>query len=84
MDLAANVSKVADWQGYDIMSFHEDGSKKYIEVKTTPGGKYRPFVFTRNEKNFMLEKKSAYFLYRIYDFNLKTKTGQYFILPGRF
>jgi hypothetical protein len=52
-DLAARVEIVAatqgDGAGYDVLSFSDSGGAKYIEVKTTEGGKQRPFLITANE-----------------------------------
>src|SRR5690606_29002270 len=57
-DLADAICKVPDFEGYDILSFNPDGSKKYIEVKTTSGTYQRPFFWSWNEKATMnLHKK---------------------------
>lgn len=39
--------------GFDIMSFDTDGTKIYIEVKTTSGGMNEPFFLTAREKEVM-------------------------------
>ena len=41
-----------DGTGYDILSYHPDGSVKYIEVKSTTGGIGTPFMMSLNEVNF--------------------------------
>ena len=71
-DLAEMVKWVAqksDSDGYDILSFDEDGNELYIEVKTTNGGPNTPFYLSATElavNNMNLEK---YRLYRLYDFH---------------
>ena len=48
-DLAEKVIHVSqiegDGAGYDIKSFHEDGTVKYIEVKTTRGGIFHSLFY---------------------------------------
>lgn len=82
--LAQKVIKVLDWEGYDILSYHPDGTEKYIEVKTTTGGANRPFVFTANEKSTMLEKADKYYLYRLYGYDASLNTAYCFVLEGDF
>jgi hypothetical protein len=64
-----HVSETNDWSGYDIQSFNEDGSERYIEVKAIR--KSDPsdtqFVVSANEINVALEKKENYFLYLVFD-----------------
>ena len=85
-DLAAkiiHVSKIeGDGAGYDIKSFHEDGSIKYIEVKTTRGGKSTPFFMSINEILFSKVHAEKYALYRVFDFDVITQTGKVFELSG--
>lgn len=82
--LAQKVIKVLDWEGYDILSYHPDGTEKYIEVKTTTGSANRPFVLTVNEKRTMLEKSDNYYLYRLYDYDAGMNSALCFVLPGDF
>lgn len=81
-DLAALVKSVPDWRGFDIQSWFPDQSPKYIEVKTTCGTNIRPFYWTRNERNFMLENPQSYCLYRLYNYSEETGTADYFTLEG--
>ena len=54
--------------GFDIRSFEENGSYRFIEAKTTKYGKSTPFFVTPNELRFSRENSSRYFLYRIFKF----------------
>lgn len=71
-----------DGAGYDILSFELDGTKKYIEVKTTTGGKTTPFIVTENEVKFSELNSSNYYLYRVFDFDKKNSSGKLFIIKG--
>lgn len=62
-----------DGAGFDILSKHENGKDKYIEVKTTKLGKETPFFFTRNELDFSQKNFNAYHLFRLYDFDSKAR-----------
>jgi hypothetical protein len=72
-DLARKVRWVSqadgDGLGYDIRSYGEDGSERWIEVKTTRGGNATPFYLTRNENEVAKERPDAFRLYRLYDFS---------------
>lgn len=54
--------------GYDILSFEENGTDRFIEAKTTKGGKSTPFFVTPNELRFSERNASNYFLYRVFKF----------------
>lgn len=62
-----------DGAGFDILSRNENGTDRYIEVKTTKLGDTAPFYFTRNELKVSQEKSKNYFLYRVFKFNSKPK-----------
>lgn len=75
-DLAKKVDWVAyndDSKGYDILSFDEDGTEFYIEVKTTNGGINTPFYISATEMAFSHVNKEKYRLYRVYDFLTSAK-----------
>lgn len=57
-----------DGAGFDILSKNENGSDRYIEVKTTKLGKETPFYFTRNELKFSETKSKDFHLFRLFDF----------------
>ena len=81
-DLANEVMKVLDGEGYDILSFDLNRNKKYIEVKTTTGIDVRPFIMTDNEWEFMKRNFRNYSLYRIYNYNQEDNSGNFFVLEG--
>ena len=64
-----------DGLGYDIYSINDDGSPRYIEVKTTSGGSNQPFYISKNEKHFFEEYCDSAFIYRVYNFNKETRRG---------
>ncbi len=64
-----------DGLGYDISSINDDGSPRYIEVKTTSGCFNQPFYMSKNEKNFFEEYGDSAFIYRVYNFNRETRRG---------
>lgn len=65
-----------DGLGYDIASINDDGSPRYIEVKTTSGGFNQPFYMSKNERNFFEEYENSAFIYRVYNFNRETRRGE--------
>jgi hypothetical protein len=81
--LASKVEHTAavrgDSEGYDILSFDEDGTERLIEVKTTKYGMETPFFVTRNEVQTSDERSSDYHLYRLFAFN---KAPRLYTLPG--
>lgn len=85
-DLANQVRHVSviegDGAGYDILSFRDDGSKLYIEVKTTTGDATSDFFISSNEVAFSIQHAASYELRRIYDFDERTKTGLFFSIFG--
>lgn len=57
-----------DGEGYDILSFNNDGSDRYIEAKTTKYGIHTPFFISSNEVMFSKEYRESYHLYRVFNF----------------
>lgn len=53
-----------DGLGYDIFSMNDNGSPRYIEVKTTSGGFNQPFYMSKNEKN--LKNMEILHLYTVF------------------
>jgi len=86
IDLEYKVKHVAqiegDGAGYDILSYDENGNKKYIEVKTTVGDANSDFYLTYNELMFSKQKGERYYLYRVYQYDKKMKSGKLFVLNG--
>ena len=64
-----------DGLGYDIASINDDGSPRYIEVKTTSGDFNQPFYMSKNERHFFEEYGNSAFIYRVYNFNRETRRG---------
>jgi len=87
-DLAARVRHTSvlegDGAGYDIKSFTEDGSYKYIEVKTTRGPAATPFYMTANELAFAAEHADRYSLYRLFEVDVEQQNGSFYIVNGNF
>ena len=81
-DLAEEVKKTKDGEGYDVLSFDLNRNKKFIEVKTTTGIDTRPFIMTDNEWEFMRQYSDQYHLYRIFDYDKETKRGKLFCISG--
>ncbi len=81
--LANKVEHVAatkgDGLGFDVRSFDEAGSERFIEVKTTAWGKETPFFISRNELDFSKAYPDQFHLYRVFGFR---KSPRLFDLPG--
>ncbi len=71
-----------DGTGYDILSYDSNGRKKYIEVKTTSGKLTQPFFITKTELARSIKEQDQYYLYRVYNFDQSTNSGQIFIIQG--
>ncbi|GAB4119986.1 MAG: DUF3883 domain-containing protein [Gammaproteobacteria bacterium] len=54
--------------GFDIKSFEDNGSDRFIEAKTTKYGKSTPFFFSPKELQFSRNNTSRYYLYRLFRF----------------
>lgn len=72
-DLARKVKWISqeegDGAGYDILSFDQRGSERFLEVKTTVGSQTAPFYLTRNELSFSKERPREFRICRLYDFS---------------
>lgn len=75
---AAKVDFAKDGEGYDVLSFDEEGNLKYIEVKTTTGNQFAPFYLSENESEFMKKHVGSYCIYRIYNYDRKNNFGEFF------
>lgn len=82
-DLAEKVQRVSetlgDGAGYDVLSYSIDGEERFIEVKTTTGGKRTPFFVTLNEVEFSETHADRYRLYRIFSVRNRPR---FFVLEG--
>jgi hypothetical protein len=77
------ISKTrGDGEGYDILSYDEEGNEKFIEVKTTSKGENTPFYITCNELEKSKLEKDRFFLYRLYEFDEINNRAKYFARKG--
>lgn len=81
-DKAEKVEKKLDGEGYDILSFDEDGKDIYIEVKTTKGNSDEPFYLSINEKTFCELNLDRYIIYRLHNYNYQNKTAEMYKVKG--
>ncbi len=87
-DLAKQVMATREFAGnaerFDVLSFEDDGTKKYIEVKTTTGSINNAFFISENEVEFSKDERfrDHYYLYRLYEFDVKTKTTKIAKIKG--
>ena len=65
-----------DGAGFDILSKNEDGSDRFIEVKSTTLGKETPIFFTRRENEFSKSNAEQFHLYRVFELKRKPKMFQ--------
>jgi hypothetical protein len=57
-----------DGAGFDILSKNENGTDRYIEVKTTKLAKETPIFITQRELTFSDKHEKNFHLYRVFDF----------------
>lgn len=67
---------------YDLHSCNEDGEEMFIEVKTTTENINTPFYISAKEILQSVKYSKQYCLYRIYDFDMETHSGKYYVLRG--
>lgn len=72
-----------DGAGYDILSYSNDGSVRFVEVKTTTGSINTPFYLTENERVFIEEYKENAEIVRVYEFDRFTKSGKIKRIKGK-
>ena len=81
-----HISKtIGDGLGYDIKSFEKVNGAyvdKYIEAKTTTGGKNKPFDISANEVEVSEEKGAHYYIYRFYGVSGTAKQIRYYEVRG--
>ncbi len=82
IDKVERVMKKLDGEGYDILSFDEDGEEMYIEVKTTKGNSNEPFYLSANEKAFCEAHPSKYVIYRLHNYIFQTCSAQIYKIKG--
>ena len=79
-DFIDKVKIVKDGEGYDILSFDENGNEICIEVKTTKGNEKTPFYLSQNEKLFFEKNFNKYMIYRLYNYDLDNNYADFFII----
>lgn len=85
-DRIIHLSEVqGDGAGFDIISLNEDGTERYIEVKTTKGNMDTPFYMTENERAFfeIYKDEGNLFIYRIYNYDEIQKNGDVQIISAK-
>jgi hypothetical protein len=65
-----------------VLSFSEDGTDKYIEVKTTLGLAETAFFLSANELAFARLHSAHYCLYRLYGYHSQTHSAKCYIIAG--
>ena len=84
--LAEAVRHVAategDGAGYDVLSWTQDGERKYIEVKTTQGGKDTAFYLSSNELAYSKCHPMNFFLYRVFGYDPQQDSGRFYVIKG--
>lgn len=85
-DLAAKVFATRNIAGnaerFDVLSYDKEGHEKYIEVKTTKGDLDNIFFISENEVEFSEQYKDNYYLYRVYNFDIKSMSANLKIIKG--
>lgn len=71
-----------DGLGFDISSINDNGSPRYIEVKTTSGNFNQPFFMSENERRFFEEYGDTAFIYRVYNFKKEERHGDVRIISS--
>jgi hypothetical protein len=83
-ELAERVEHVSqtegDGLGYDVLSFNDDGSERWIEVKTTNYGKSSSFPIEWTEVQCSIDNPGNFYLYRVYNF--RNQTPNLYCLKG--
>lgn len=73
-----------DGAGFDIISLNDDGTNRFIEVKTTKGSLDTPFYMTENERAFfdLYKNERNLFIYRVYNFDSIEQSGSIEVIPA--
>lgn len=82
LKFSREVRKAKDGEGFDVFSRLEDGSPKYIEVKSTTGPEDTSFPISQNEIEFSKSKATGYFLYRLFNLKRDTKVAEFHEYSG--
>ncbi|WDV44507.1 DUF3883 domain-containing protein [Clostridiaceae bacterium M8S5] len=74
--------KDGDGLGYDILTYNEHGEEVFVEVKATTQGVKSPFYMSSYEREFAIRNKEYYKLFRVFNLDLSTGIGDYYIIEG--
>src|SRR5690554_6031866 len=69
-EVKKTIETIGNTAPYDIEYRFENGSVKYIEVKSTTGDLTSNFFISEQEIDFARENKNSYFLYRVYNIDI--------------
>ena len=72
-----------DGAGYDILSYTPEGEIRFLEVKTTTGGKNTAFYISENERLFLGVYKEDAEIVRVYNFDKEKCTGEIYRISGK-
>ncbi|MFL4497688.1 DUF3883 domain-containing protein [Weissella sp. MSCH1] len=74
-----------DGAGFDILSLNNNGSVRYIEVKTTKSNLDTPFYMTQNEKLFfeLHKDQDDLYIYRVYNFDPENNQGSIEVISAK-
>lgn len=72
-----------DGAGYDILSYTQQGDIRFLEVKTTTGGKETAFYISENERLFLETYREDAEIVRVYNFNKEKGTGDIYRISGK-
>lgn len=79
--LVHSSTSEGDGLGYDVTSY-ADGLEIFIEVKTTTGDFRNGLIFTKNELEAMRKLDEKYYLYRVFQLDIKSSSGKLKIFKG--
>lgn len=72
-----------DGAGYDILSYTPEGEIRFLEVKTTTGGKETAFYISENERLFLEIYKEDAEIVRVYNFDKEKCIGEIYRISGK-
>lgn len=82
VELASKVEKKKDGEGYDVLSFQENGDEIFIEVKTTYYGVKTDFYISESEVRFSELNRDKYQLWRLFEYDTKRNSAKFYVVKG--
>lgn len=80
--VVATRTTIGNTAKFDVQSYEVDGTKRYIEVKTTTGSAQNKIHISEGEVRFSESHAGQYYLYRLYNFNPRTGDADYYVQQG--